>query len=202
MRRLRTFPSAIDGAAAGEFALVLPLFILLVFGVIDMGRLLWTVNQAEKAVQVGVRHAVVTNLIPAGLRDYSFVSATNPAGGSVAFGAIECTGAAGSPTCSCISQPCTTDMIGTENADAHDGVISRMRTLFPEVDDATVRIRYEGVGLGYAGNPHGSDVSPLVTVEMSGASFTPATALLFATFRLPDFEAALTMEDGQGTDSN
>lgn len=93
-------------------------------------------------------------------------------------------------------------MLGTENASAHDAVISRMRTLFPEVDQATVKIRYEGVNLGYAGNPYGSDVSPMVTVEMSGVTFTPITAFLLAAFNLPDFKAALTMEDGQGSESN
>jgi hypothetical protein len=93
-------------------------------------------------------------------------------------------------------------MIGTASPEAHNGVISRMRTLFPEVDDATVKIRYEGVGLGYAGNPYGSDVSPMVTVQVSGVSFAPVTALLSARFDLPVFKAALTMEDGRGERSN
>ena len=47
------------GASAAEFSLVLPLLILLLFGIIDAGRLLWEVNRAEKATQMGARYAIV-----------------------------------------------------------------------------------------------------------------------------------------------
>ncbi|WP_246444371.1 TadE family protein [Sphingomonas sediminicola] len=53
-----------DGATAAEFAMVLPLLILFLFGIIDVGRYMWTLNQVEKATQMGARMAVVTNMVP------------------------------------------------------------------------------------------------------------------------------------------
>jgi Flp pilus assembly protein TadG len=55
------------GSTAAEFAMTLPLVILLLFGIIDAGRLAWEFNRAEKATQVGARVAVVTNSFPSGL---------------------------------------------------------------------------------------------------------------------------------------
>ena len=78
MTRLARLARDRGGASAAEFALVLPLLILFLLGIIDVGRLMWTSNQAEKATQVGVRAAVVTNAIPADLdvdfaEDYDLV---------------------------------------------------------------------------------------------------------------------------------
>jgi len=48
-----------DGAAMVEMAIVLPVFLLLVFGVIDFGRLLFTANSMASAVREGARQAAV-----------------------------------------------------------------------------------------------------------------------------------------------
>ena len=50
-----------SAASAAEFALVLPLLLLFLFGIIDAGRFMWEYNRAEKATQVGARVAVVTD---------------------------------------------------------------------------------------------------------------------------------------------
>ena len=52
------------GAVGAEFALVVPLAALVLSGIIDAGRLMWTWNRAEKATQMGVRYAVTTDMIP------------------------------------------------------------------------------------------------------------------------------------------
>lgn len=51
-----------SGAAAVEFALVSTLFFMILFGAIEMGRLLWTWNAAAEATRLGARMAVVCNV--------------------------------------------------------------------------------------------------------------------------------------------
>jgi Flp pilus assembly protein TadG len=47
------------GQSLVEFALVLPLLLLLVFGIIDAGRLIFTYNDVSNAARSGVRTAIV-----------------------------------------------------------------------------------------------------------------------------------------------
>jgi Flp pilus assembly protein TadG len=49
-----------DGQSLVEFALVLPILIVLIFGVIEFGRLWMTVNTLSGAAREGVRVAAVT----------------------------------------------------------------------------------------------------------------------------------------------
>jgi Flp pilus assembly protein TadG len=48
-----------DGAAMVEMAFVLPIFLLVVWGIIDFGRLLFTTNSMATAVREGARVAAV-----------------------------------------------------------------------------------------------------------------------------------------------
>ncbi|SCB24179.1 TadE/TadG family type IV pilus assembly protein [Rhizobium hainanense] len=42
IRRLRKFWRSHEGASAVEFAMVMPLFLLMLFGIMEFGRLFWT----------------------------------------------------------------------------------------------------------------------------------------------------------------
>lgn len=57
MKRLRC--TGTRGAAAVEFALVVPLVLLFTVGIIDVGRLLWTQTTLDRAVQAAARCAAV-----------------------------------------------------------------------------------------------------------------------------------------------
>jgi Flp pilus assembly protein TadG len=57
--KLSRFRRSECGAALVEFAIVLPLLLLLVFGIIDLGRLLYTYNNLTSAVREGARLASV-----------------------------------------------------------------------------------------------------------------------------------------------
>src|SRR3982751_3751709 len=52
------------GAAAVEFALVVPLVLLLLWGIVDIGRAFYTLNNLASAVREGARTAAVMATAP------------------------------------------------------------------------------------------------------------------------------------------
>ena len=187
--------------SSAEFALVLPLLLLLLFGLIDTGRFMWEYNQAEKATQMGVRYAVVADMVPSGLATYSFaVSDGILAGNPVPTGNFS------SAVCTSTSCTCTGGSVCSSigyNAGAFTRIVDRMQVMYPMITDPNVIVEYRNVGLGFAGDPNGPDVAPMVTVRLTGLSFQPFTGMFFgASVVMPDFRAALTLEDGSGTVAN
>ena len=72
--RLKSFRHSESGAALVEFAIVLPVLLLLAFGIVDLGRLLYTYNNLTSAVREGARLASVqqdptTGVSKAAVRD-------------------------------------------------------------------------------------------------------------------------------------
>lgn len=57
------------GAVALEFALVIPFMMLVVFGIIDMSRIYYTLNEMSSAVREGARYAAVLEDPTAGEAD-------------------------------------------------------------------------------------------------------------------------------------
>jgi hypothetical protein len=190
------------GASAAEFALVLPLLLLLMLGIIDAGRYLWEINRAEKAAQMGARLAVVTTPVSTGLANQDYLGVGGLTQGDIipasALSPISCE----RTSCAC-SGSCPTNAT-TSDADAFDRILVRMQGFKRDIAPSDVTIIYQGSGLGYAGNPHGMDISPIVTVAVSGAQFTPITTMFFGapSFPLPSIKTTLTAEDSVGTASN
>jgi len=86
---------------------------------------------------------------------------------------------------------------------AFDRIVDRMNFMYPPITDANVTVEYKNVGLGYAGDPTGPDVAPLVIVRLRNMTFQPLVGLIFgASVAMPDFAAAMTLEDGTGNVSN
>jgi len=77
-----------------------------------------------------------------------------------------------------------------------------MQLFMPELQANDVEIIYSPSGLGYAGNPNGPDLAPLVTVRLSGVPFQPMIFLALGSIPLPVVRSSLTFEDGQGSLSN
>ena len=203
---LRRLGRCNSGSTAAEFALTLPLLLIFIFGIIDAGRLAYEYNRTEKATQVGARVAVVTNSFPSGLVSEDYVSKV--VGGvtltqgdripATALGDLKCT----RTTCTCATAPCPST-VGTIDTTTFDNVLlPRMQYMNPRIKAANVELHYTGSGLGYAGDPNGMQIAPIVTVKLTGMTFTPITTFLFASVPLPSFSTSLTAEDASGTQSN
>lgn len=215
MRRLAAFFRNGSGAAAAEFALVLPIALLFFFGILDVGRYVWTMNELEKAVQMGTRYAVATRVVSEGLKEMDFVGLDCGAGALTAgttickdaLGTISCTKSGSNVTCGCTESAlggdsCPGDTSG--DADAFDDVVRRMQVVAPFIGSGDVAIRYSGSGVGYAGDPATDDdgqplpdVSPVVTVEVRSLTLR-LMLLLGGRVRLPGFSYSQTLEDGDG----
>lgn len=201
-----------NGGPAAEFALVLPVMLAFLLGIVDVGRYIWEYNLAEKATQMGTRYAVATDMVASGLAGYSFSNSCGvPQGDAISSGqfpGITCVGggSVSSPTAVCTlnaASSCATAIPTTSNAVALGNIVTRMRNFKSDITPANVTVTYGSSGLGFAGDPNGSDVAPIVTVTVTGLRFQPVTGMLFnRSLVMGNFSYSLTMEDGQGTTSN
>lgn len=180
-------------ASAAEFALVLPLLILFLFGILDVGRYMWALNRAEKATQMGVRYAVVSDPVAAVINTDFVDGYSIPGGDAVPVATF------GSATCTNTGDCTVTGAASGEvdrNSTAFDAIVNWMQNFHPEIQPSNVRVIYQNVGLGYSGDPTGPDVAPLTTVELTGLSFQ-SLVLFGGSTNLPVIKATLTLEDGE-----
>ena len=140
---LRRLFSHTGGATAAEFGIVLPLFILFLLGIIDVGRWLWTYNHLEKATQMGARLAVVTNAAlgtetaKTGLYA-SYIGVGGLTQGdnipASALGKITCTNS----SCTCTTTPCPS--VSAFNTNDFNRVADDMKLFYHEVQRSNVTI--------------------------------------------------------------
>ena len=191
-------------AAAAEFALIVPVMLLFLLGIIDVGMYTWRFNEAEKAAQMGVRYAVVTNQVASALRTTTYVG-TTCSGTAITAGDPICASALGKVTCGssgscvCTTAPCPAL---TRDSAAFDNIAARVRAIAPWIRTTSIKVEYSGSGLGYAGDPTIA-MAPIVTVKLENMNIRPMSGFVFgASFGLPTIIRSLTMEDGRGTRAN
>lgn len=165
-----------SGAALIEAALVLPVLLLLVFGVVEISLYLWNAELAAKAVQLGLRRAIVSDAVAWG-------PGLDPGDSSAYWDGLppglRCAPADRSPcpsfavTCG-LAGPCACrgDACRFTPAPAHGApILAAMRAVLPGLDPGNVEITYATNGLGYVGRPVPVPVD--VTLRLVGYEYSP-----------------------------
>ena len=161
IRAARRFWADESGASLVEFALVVTLFLFLLFGIIDFGRIGYAWVGANKATQLAARLAAVRPPVCAGVptRNIRGTASSPPA-----FGAL-CR--AGSGVC---ANPGTFACQGSAtNATALE-IFTAIRPLVPPgttIDQMRYSYAFDA-NLGFLGGPY----LPMVTVEFTNVNFT------------------------------
>jgi len=182
------------GISSVEFVIVASVFFMLCFGVIDFSRAMWHWNAAAKATHVGVRFAVVNNMVSIAMQSYK---------GSVAAGqsipAATVVADLGTDTFVCTNTGCNGNGdTGTSFDDiAFALIVAKMQTRYDRVEPENVVVEYRHIGLGFSGDPLSPDLNPAVTVRLVGMEFNFVTPGFtgIATLGMPAFRATMTGED-------
>ena len=103
-RALRTVRHTNDlGQSLVEFALVLPIFLLVITGLFDLARAVWQENTLAYAAREGTRYAIVHG------------SAGNPIAWPGSATATTCSNASSSPSCQQVFDAVTNAAVGVAN---------------------------------------------------------------------------------------
>ncbi len=186
------------GAVLVEFAVVLPLFLVLLFTIVDFGLVYFRWILAEKATHIAARLAVVRPPICAGVPTFNDRTAgipkISPFGTSCTASFFDLCTDPGDVTCTG----------NTAVGDGFDDIFGLIDPLLPAaVQPDNVRFTYSFADLGFLGGPY----VPLVTVDLVGdievPFITPLGPLLQAFYggtgldnpSMPSMRATLPAED-------
>ena len=192
------FLEGASGSTAVEFALISMLVIGLLLGSIDMARFAWEFNAQKAAARAGARYAATHPPAVTQLVNFDGIASCTGMGGGEAI----TTGMV--PDYTCDSTACTGSTAsgcgltgnGTLNATNFDAIVNYMKQFNPRISRTNVLISYKERGLGVAGNPYGTDVSPLITVSLRNMTFRPIALRIFGvTLNYPSVATTLTAED-------
>jgi hypothetical protein len=165
-----------DGAAIVEAALILPLILLIVFGLMEVSFYAWNFNLANKAVQLGTRRAIVSDAVAFGPGLVRAESATywaelTPGLRCLSAGtgpgpcprfAVTCGAGMG---CTCRGTACAFTFARPKLSP----ILQAMRTVLPQIGPENLELTYATNGLGYVGRPPPVPVD--VTIRLVGLEY-------------------------------
>ncbi len=159
---LRRFKRDTSGTTLVEMAIVMPLLLLLIFGVLEYGRLFWITSITQKATAVAVRLAAVRPPVCPDVPDVISAVSVSPGGTAPKFGTICRTGG----VCANLGEQVCALNLGTVTGQE---IWTRVAALMPPGSTAAnIRLRYSFDGrIGFIGGPY----SPVVTVELINLEF-------------------------------
>lgn len=196
------------GAVFTEFAILLPVLVLVMCGSIDFLYAFYQWNSAVKAVEVGARIAAVSDPVAVGLNNLSNQAVMNGAlpGATMPSFTVTCL----SESCTCVGT-CTglveksfdtaaIDRIvfgrgRTKCSEAQTYYTSGMCNVLPSITPANVVIVYQQTGLGYAGRPGGPVPTIQVALRDMQFQFFFLSSLLGVHIAMPPITTTITAED-------
>lgn len=202
-----------SGAAAIEFAFVAIGLVLFTLAIIDVGFALFWFNRAEKATQLGVRVASVSNPVT------DYLSTLSGTEGGVAQAGEGCESPTGTlePFCdhdnilceaplgTIASLACENESnapVGNLSSAAFSKIFNEMRTLYPQLRSSNVQVEYRPSIAGFAARPGGGNgefnIVPQVTVRIVNLTYNYialGSLLGLAPLNLPVISASANGED-------
>lgn len=195
------------GAVFAEFAIMMPVVVLIVCGSIDFLYAFYQLNAAAKAVEVGARIVAVSNPVAAGLNNLpneAVLAGAEPKGPLPSF-SVTCS----DTRCAC-SGTCTGMTDNPFDSAAMDRIVYGQNTscdnttsyytigmcdLISSITPANVVIVYTQTALGYAGRPGGP--VPTITVSLRNMQFHFffLTPLLGIHIDMPPMTTTVTAQD-------
>lgn len=190
MRLFTKFRRSRSGAVLIEHTIVFMLLMVLTFGLIEFGLVLYQYNAAETATSAGARFVATRGPVITGVSDCGVATS--------ALAGTRCSDVSGASgwtlTCNAASPS------GACQATVLNALLEEMQRYSPNIEAQNVQVVLRGAGLGFVGR--GAPV-PMVTVRLTGMTyeFIAIDDLLgFGALNMPGFDAALVGEDlnGQG----
>lgn len=189
-----------------ELAVVLPVLLLFTFAIIDFGRLLFEVNGAHKAAQLGVDLAVTRNPIALPIKDHfrcnvpsnlslvgqSCRAANGTLRSECDFGTVVCT------VDGCTAGGATYALGGAEaSSEVFNDILAHMRIGLPRLEAADIEITYKPSDIGFIGRPVPvAEVSVAVRNVPFSFIAMPASAIIdMDDIVIPAQTVAMTSED-------
>jgi Flp pilus assembly pilin Flp len=195
-RQVRSFLADESGGNLVEFALVVTLFLFLLFAIIDFGRIGYAWVGANKATQLAARIATVR---PPACPGVPTMNVRGTSASPPQFGAL-CRAGAG--VC---AAPATVTCVGSAANPTALEIFNAVRPLVPETTIDQMTFSYASdPNLGFLGGPY----VPMVTVEFTGVQFrfvsqlgafvtamTGQASTLGTTLDMPGMSVSLPGED-------
>ena len=189
MRRATSLWRREEGASLAEFALITPILLLLTFGILDIGFLMWQFQQGTIASKRAVRIAATRELVtPGAFNDCGPSRAATAVAGTICS-SLAFSGSGVWATCK-----------GDGSGDAGCGadvtrVAQEVAKFYPRVTPADITITLSDGGLGFQGLGH---PVPIVTVQFENVDydylFIGGLAQL-TSFEMPSMTASAAAED-------
>ncbi len=212
--RRRNLAADTSGAAAVEFAFITFSLILFTFAIFDVGFALYWFNRAEKATQLGVRMAAVSNPVTDFFSSFDGEIGNTPAVAGTScesdtgtlqsfcnHAVITCSVSNGNGSCAASGASIANEPGSFVDA-AFSKIFSEMRVVYPQLSSENVEVEYRPSVAGFVGRPGNTagtfNLVPQVTVRIVDLkyNFIALGALLgLQAFDLPVISASVNGED-------